>query len=145
MNLFKFLKQYKLTTVPLQYQERDSNRTVYSNSSIVSHIWLGISYYTYNGYFMWDEESGQLNYENWDDDSPDRSATNLCVQVNMETGKWSDIKCTKKNLVLCQKSNELTLTNLYSALQNVYSDMNHRVNEQNKIDEFRTEIEQIKR
>ena len=148
-DITQFMKQYKHKSVPVHYEARNTKRTVHSNSSVVSNIWLGIYYYNYDrysdGHYQWDDDTA-MDYTNWDEDSPDTRAKNLCVQLNMESGKWSDIKCTKKNLVLCQKTSELTLISLYGTLQNAFSRMNAKMAEQDIINEqLRVENKQMKK
>ena len=81
------LRQYKRKSVPVHYEARNTKRTVHSNSSVVSNIWLGIYYYgNYDRYrpdiYKW-EDNTEIQYRNWEEDSPDTSASNLCVQMNM--------------------------------------------------------------
>ena len=108
-----------------------------------SQIWLGVKYgcrteYTqYGSYrnvcddsnskYVW-EDGTKFKYTNWDEDSPDSTgATNLCVQMSIDTGKWSDVKCGRKNLVMCEKKSQLNLNSLYTTLRNTYVHLQEQV------------------
>jgi len=67
-------------------------------------------------------------YTNWQTGYPESgtgypdNTTGYCIQMNSEDklrGKWSDISCEKKNLVVCQKLQTWSNLNIQNVLLNI--------------------------
>ena len=93
---------------------------LYQNLS--ANIWLGIKYDDNEKAYKWNDGS-KLVYENWVGGGPKKDSK-LCVQLFLEEqdnpwyGKWSEVSCSKKNLVVCQKPQDWSLSRLQKALVN---------------------------
>ena len=73
-------------------------------------------------------------------------STEMCAKMNMDTGKWSDVPCDNRNMVLCEKYNDLTLANIYGAFRNVYFNLTARINKQDEIiEQLKKEVAEAKR
>lgn len=115
-----------------------------TEQSTSSGIWLGIKYI--NDTFQWDD-GARLDYSNWRLGLPYIFITeDLCARMSKDTGKWIDVPCSNKNLVVCEKYNDLTLANIYSAFRNVYYNLTARINEQDEmIEQLRKEVAEARR
>lgn len=76
----------------LQYQEVNSN------------IWIGLEHHK-GAIYKWSDGT-KFTYKNWAPGSP-KNQSQYCVQMELfnekNYGIWSDVLCTLKNVVLCEK------------------------------------------
>jgi hypothetical protein len=90
---------------------------LFKTHKVVDNIWIGAKY-TSNK-FEWTDDS-DLVFTNWAEGSP-KNKTDHCVQLQADetsVGKWSDVLCDKKNLVVCQKMQTWPLSQLQKILLN---------------------------
>lgn len=74
------------------------------------NLWLGGRYDNKSAKFKW-EDGEPLSYTNWQEGYPTNNNNDACIELrprNAKTyseasGKWADVACLKRNLVLCQK------------------------------------------
>jgi len=81
-------------------------------SNTFDSLWLGATYDTGSKEFKWiDGES--LTYSNWQDGYPTNSSdTQNCIELRptegrrltAAKGRWANVPCQKRNLVICQKA-----------------------------------------
>ena len=84
------------------------------DEKIVQEIWLGAKRDSKTKKFHWDDVMHtNFTYENWGQLSNETDFE--CVEMmpkGIQKGKWIDTSCDKKNLVVCQKMQVLTLVRL---------------------------------
>ncbi len=96
-------------------QEFISN-LLFKTHKVVDNIWIGAKY---TNKFKWTDDS-DLVFTYWAEGSP-KNKTDRCIQLNSDensVGKWSDVFCNKKNLVVCQKMQTWSLFQLQKVLLN---------------------------
>jgi len=106
-----------LITIRFQ-EEQEFISNFFRTNKIADNIWIGVEYK--NNKYKWNDDS-DLIFSNWEQGSP-KNKTDHCVQMISDEnsfGKWSDVLCTKKNLVVCQKMQTLSLTQLQKILFDV--------------------------
>jgi hypothetical protein len=99
----------------LEEQEFISN--LFKTQKVANDIWIGVKYT--NNKYKWEDDS-DLVFTNWEQGSP-KNQTDHCVQLLSDEnsfGKWSDVLCNRKNLVVCQKMQTWSLSNLQKLLLN---------------------------
>jgi hypothetical protein len=108
------------TLLSIRFQEEQEfiSDFLFKTHKVVDNIWIGAKY-TSNK-FKWSDDS-DLVFTNWAEGSP-KNKTDHCVQLNSDenlVGKWSDVLCSKKNLVVCQKRQTWSLSHLQEILLDV--------------------------
>lgn len=91
----------------------------FKSNNVADNIWLGLKYSETNGYEWLDDTP--FDYSNWADGSPKNDSSN-CVEIHTEEelyGKWSEVACSRKNAVLCEKLQLWSLSKLQKTLMNV--------------------------
>ncbi|OXA54051.1 Conglutinin [Folsomia candida] len=77
-------------------------------------------------HFVW-RDGDWMSFTNWDDGFPTNQTVNLCMEMSpkagrqaevdaTEDGKWKDVPCSKRNLVVCEKKPMLTVPELQEIL-----------------------------
>lgn len=87
-------------------------------NEVADDVWIGLKYV--GKFYQWADNS-PLQYTNWADGSPKNNA-DYCVLMRMEhleKGLWSDEKCTKRNAVICEKMQVLSMARLQNAVENL--------------------------
>jgi hypothetical protein len=98
-------------------EEQEFISNFFKTNKIADNVWIGVKY-TSNKY-KWTDDS-DLVFTNWAEGSP-KNKTDHCVQLQADEtsfGKWSDVLCNKKNLVVCQKMQTWSLSHLQKLLLN---------------------------
>ena len=100
-------------------EEQDFISEFFKNQKVSNDVWIGVKYT--NKRYEWNDGSDVV-YKNWAPGSP-KQKDDHCVQfdVTEETlsGKWSDVVCSKDNLVVCQKTQKWTFDQMQKILTNV--------------------------
>jgi len=99
----------------LEEQEFISN--FFKTHRIPNDVWIGVKYT--NNKYKWTDDS-DLVFTNWAQGSP-KNKTDHCVQLQSDEnsfGKWSDVLCNRKNLVVCQKMQTWSLSHLQKIVLN---------------------------
>lgn len=89
------------------------------SQGIVDYVWIGLKYESDDDY-VW-SDNAEFHYSNWASGSP-KNDPHYCVQMNTddaEFGKWVDVFCAKKNLVLCEKVQSWSLSQLQNEVMNI--------------------------
>ncbi len=105
-----------LLTVHSKEEQDFISEFLFKTNKIVENGWLGLK--KNNNNFKWSDGSN-LDFANWLTGSPSNKSDHNCVQMLPESspiGKWSDIPCIKKNIVVCQKIPTISLTILHKML-----------------------------
>lgn len=77
---------------------------------IFDNLWLGGRYDNQSAIFKW-EDGEPLTYTNWQESYP-KNTTDSCIELRppevksstYAAGKWADVTCQKRNLVICQRT-----------------------------------------
>ncbi len=89
---------------------------MFKTHKVVDNVWIGAKYSSNK--FKWTDGS-EVSFTNWAEGSPSNTAKKACVQMVPEgssMGKWVDVTCNKKNLVVCQKMQTWSLSRLQETL-----------------------------
>ena len=110
------------TLVTLQTkEEQDSFVEFFKSKQISNEVWIGLEFKKIHNRYEWLNGEEALS-TNWAPGSP-KQKEYLCVQFDLSdesfSGKWSDVECTKLNLVVCQKTQEWTLDRMKNTLINL--------------------------
>jgi hypothetical protein len=103
-------------------QEQDFISNIFKTHKVPNDVWIGLKYT--NNKYEWSDGS-DLAFTNWAQEGP-KNKTDHCVQLNYgedSFGKWSDVICDRKNIVVCQKMQTLSL----SQLQNILFDIKKNI------------------
>lgn len=85
------------------------------SNSVVDNVWLGLKYVDKT--YQW-ADGTKYRFNNWEISSM-KNSTSYCVQLETETsnfGLWSSESCSKKNLVICEKTQVWSLAKLQSVV-----------------------------
>lgn len=91
----------------------------FKSKNVVDYVWLGLKYSEDNGY-QWSDDT-PFDFSNWAAGSPKNDSA-YCVEVHTEEedyGKWSEVLCSKKNLVLCEKLQPWPSSKVQKTLMNL--------------------------
>lgn len=100
----------KLVTISFADKQQFIFNYLFTKKAVVNNVWLGAKYDSSARQFHWaDSDFSRLTYANWAAKNPknDSKIGQSCVQMYSEAelrGQWSNEPCTKKNLVLCERS-----------------------------------------
>jgi hypothetical protein len=98
-------------------------------------IWIGLR--KDNNKFEWNDGT-EFSFSDWVDKNPSNKIGSNCVEVEPEdslAGKWVNKPCNRKNLVICQKMQKLSLSGIQNILLNMkkkLSDTQEKLNENEK-------------
>ncbi len=98
-------------------EEQEFLSNFFETNKIVDNVWIGVKYISNK--YKWTDDS-DLVFTNWAEGSP-KNKIDHCVQLQTDEtafGKWSDVLCNKKNLVVCQKLQTWSLSHLQKLLLN---------------------------
>lgn len=87
-------------------EEQEFVENFLKSNNVVDNIWIGLKYVTVNNDYEWSDGT-ELHYTNWGEGSP-KNDPDYCVQMQTEVtdfGKWNDVTCSRKNLIICEKFN----------------------------------------
>ena len=100
-------------------EENDFIVEFFKSQKLSNDVWIGVNYR--NKKYEWIDGTDVV-YQNWAPGSP-KQMNYHCVQFDLTdeslSGKWSDVMCSKGNLVVCQKTQEWTLEKLKNKLLNL--------------------------
>jgi hypothetical protein len=108
-----------LITLSTKEEEDFVSNFLYKENKIVDNIWLGAKKLN-NNLFKWIDGS-DMKYSNWEEKNPSNDLKIECVEMKSKfsyfasetsEGKWANVPCTKKNLIVCQKMQTWTLSYL---------------------------------
>lgn len=111
-------EKYDSNLISVDLEEKQTFlETFLKSNNVADNIWIGLKYV--GNAYKWSDGS-QLIYTNWDSGSP-KNNSSYCVQVETENnyGIWSDVLCTKKNLVVCEKVQLWSAQYLQSTVMNI--------------------------
>jgi hypothetical protein len=100
----------------LEEQEFVSN--LLKTHKVPNDVWIGVKYT--NNKYKWTDDS-DLVFTNWAQGSP-KNQSYHCVQLLSDEsllGKWSNVLCNRKNLVVCQKMQTLSLSQLQKIIYDI--------------------------
>ena len=105
----KFCQDNNSTLITIHFKEEEDFITkMFENQKIPNDVWIGVKYE--NKKYKWNDDSDVV-YQNWAPGSP-KQKEDHCVQFDLSddslTGKWTDVLCSKGNLVVCQKPQDLS-------------------------------------
>src|SRR5699024_217721 len=106
-----------LLTIRSREEQSFVENLLYRMHQVVDGAWLGLKINPFNKQ-KWADNS-DVGFTNWEAGKPSYSSDKVCVQLipdDPNKGKWFDEPCTKKNLVVCQRSPTWTLSRLQQAL-----------------------------
>lgn len=110
-----------LLSIKSQPEQDFMNSWLFQELGVLNSIWLdGVRFNT--THFVW-EDGDSMSFLNWDDGYPtNQTAENLCMEMSPKSGrreigatddgKWKDVPCSKRNLVVCEKKPMLTVPEL---------------------------------
>jgi hypothetical protein len=143
-------KDSKVTLAVIESKDEQNfiNRYLYEVMKTVENAWIGITKEELKQNFKANNEAF-VKYTNWAEGSPSpsgmKSYMNLkspfsSIDINSRKnldGLWEDVSCDNNNLVLCQRMQSWTL----SQVQRILYDMNNKLNETNeKLNELNIKI-----
>ena len=94
---------------------------MFYNNKIVDSVWLGARLDTKTHKFHWEGKTEPItNYENWAQlkNNTDYECVEMIPDGN-EKGKWINAACKKRNIVVCQKMQDWSLTRLQKEFLNM--------------------------
>ena len=99
----------------IHYAEEQNFLTnyIFTKLKIVDNVWIGAKYIG-NKQFQWEDKSiltGIGHYSNWAPGNP-KNLTDHCVEMLSDEnlrGKWTDERCEKRNIAICQRLPEISI------------------------------------
>ncbi|XP_021959426.1 C-type lectin lectoxin-Lio2 isoform X2 [Folsomia candida] len=107
----------RLLSIKSQSEQNFLNTWIFQDLGVLNSVWLDGN--RFNGtQFVW-ADGDAMSFTNWNDGFPtNQTADNLCIDMSpkanlmgqgaTEVGKWKDVSCSKRNLVVCEKKPMLT-------------------------------------
>lgn len=111
----------RLLSIKSQSEQNFLNTWIFQDLGVLNSVWLDGN--RFNGtQFVW-ADGDAMSFTNWNDGFPtNQTADNLCIDMSpkkdlmgvgaTENGKWKDVSCSKRNLVVCEKKPMLTVSDL---------------------------------
>ena len=93
-----------LITIHSKEEQEFVAKYIFETRKIVENVWLGLK--NSNNKFEWIDKTS-VDFTNWANGSPLNKSDHKCVEMISEfspIGKWVDIQCTKKNIVVVKDS-----------------------------------------
>ncbi len=117
---------------------------VFGEHNSVDSVWIGGNKNNSNHKFQW-EDGSEFSYSNWDDSGFDK-AGNDCIEMQTEIGyansnrlgKWIQVSCEKRNLVLCQFIQNWSTSRIETAF------LDFKIRVEATIDKLNNEIKSLK-
>jgi hypothetical protein len=111
-------KGHEVTLLAIRSQEEQDfiQQYLLKKIKVVDNVWLGAKI-DHEGLYKW-EDNSDLSYSNWANGRP-QNVSDHCVEFVSEEpmlGKWIDVSCKKKNLVLCQRIPMWTLPKIQETM-----------------------------
>jgi hypothetical protein len=83
---------------------------LFETNKIVDNVWIGLI--RNDNQLEW-KDGSQIDFTFWAEENPSNKSDHDCVQMipdSSPTGQWADQSCNKKNLIVCQKAPNMTLS-----------------------------------
>lgn len=83
-------------------------------------------------------DNSEVRFTDWEEKNPSTDQNRACVEMkshfgfySTETsvGKWTDVLCNKKNIVLCQKIQSWSISYMQKKFMNAMKDFSGAINE----------------
>ena len=117
-------------------EEQDLVYNYLKNRSFSNNVWVGIKRIENSFKSV---EGASLKYTKWNVGRPVNQSGVDCVEIDLDLeGRWLDVKCDKKNAVLCEKKQDWSFSKIETILQEL------RKNYNDKFSSLRTEITELK-
>ena len=91
--------------MPKTKQDNDLVRAAGSmNAKKGGNIWIGLDDLQNEGDFHWSDDSELDGWTNWSPKQPNNAGKKGedCVAILAKNGKWNDLACGKRQLVVCE-------------------------------------------
>jgi hypothetical protein len=138
-------------------QEFLANFLFYENK-VVDSIWLGAKKSDSNA-FKWNDGSN-MKFSNWAENNPTTESNTECVEMKSKfsffglenfQGKWANVPCLKKALIVCQKMQNLTLNQLTDLVMNLKKELeferkiseNNRKESEKAVNELKSSLDNL--
>ncbi|OXA54964.1 Alpha-N-acetylgalactosamine-specific lectin [Folsomia candida] len=119
------LNTSRLISIKSQPEQDFLNAWIFQELGVLNSIWLNGDRLN-DSHFVW-RDGDWMSFTNWDDGFPTNQTANLCMEMSpkagrqgeldaTEDGKWKDVPCSKRNLVVCEKNPTLTVPELQEIL-----------------------------
>ena len=96
-------------------EQQDLVYNYLKNTSFGDNVWIAI---TKKDNSFKSVEGASLKYTGWSTGRPVNQSDIDCVEIDMDLeGKWVDVKCQKKNAVLCEKDQQWSNSKFENILQ----------------------------
>ncbi len=83
---------------------------LFETNKIVDNVWIGLI--RNDNQLEW-KDGSQIDFTFQAEENPSNKSDHDCVQMipdSSPTGQWADQSCNKKNLIVCQKAPNMTLS-----------------------------------
>ncbi|XP_033097160.1 mucin-12-like [Anneissia japonica] len=80
----------------------DENRIVGEEIGILNNAWIGYSDSSIEASFNWVPSGKCSNYSNFNENQPDNSGNEDCVEFEASSEKWNDLPCTDSRRYVCE-------------------------------------------
>ncbi len=105
-----------ILTIHSKEEQEFISEFLFNTNKIVENVWIGLK--STDNQFKWTDGS-KMSFNNWAKGYPSNKTDYNCVQMRPDSspiGQWNDQLCNKKNLVVCQKAQTISLTALHKIL-----------------------------
>ncbi|OXA48061.1 uncharacterized protein LOC110855457 [Folsomia candida] len=111
----------RLLSIKSQSEQNFLNTWIFQDLGVLNSVWLDGNRFNDTQFVRADGDA--MSFTNWNDGFPtNQTADNLCIDMSpkkdlmgvgaTENGKWKDVSCSKRNLVVCEKKPMLTVSDL---------------------------------
>jgi hypothetical protein len=131
---------------------------LFNENKVVDSIWLGAKKSDSNA-FKWTDGSN-MKFTNWAENNPTTESNTECVEMKSKfsffgsekfEGKWANVPCLKKALIVCQKMQNLTLNQLTDLVMNLKKDLeferkiseNNRKESEKAVNELKSSLDNL--
>ncbi|XP_054158976.1 uncharacterized protein LOC128957266 [Oppia nitens] len=92
-----------------------------SYTNLSDDIWLGGKFQPDTNKYQWISDNSPVGYTNWQQGSP-KNLPDHCIGMSVEPtvyGQWSDVRCQKKSMVMCQKIQSWSMADMQHRLMTI--------------------------
>jgi hypothetical protein len=99
-----------ILTIHSKKEQEFISQFLFETNKIVDNVWIGLI--RNDNQFEW-KDGSEIDFTFWAEENPTNKPDHDCVQMIPDSspmGQWADQSCNKKNLIVCQKAQNMTLS-----------------------------------
>jgi len=116
----------EMLTIHSKEEQDFISEYLFKTHKLVNNVWIGLR--NKSKTFEWIDSSNK-QYTNWKTGNPTNQTDFNYAQLELDTSERTNEPCLKKNLVVCQKLPEVTISELLKRLKKTEDDVKEMIAE----------------